>query len=144
MLRLHANRSYCKNKIGEAILENPHTLLRITFLTYVIRSLYSCLVKSRYGSTVSSYWHTCPPRQICWNRWKRNSSRSVSLKTQKLSESSFKSIWKKCKQDASNTYKMGMLFQNNNFLKNIGQKNKGHSNLISMILFKQIFLNRFP
>lgn len=39
---------------------------------------------------------------------------------------------------------MGMLFQaiveNNNFLKNIGQKNKGHSNLISMILFKQIFL----
>lgn len=69
-ISLTAKENYIliKDKIGEAILENPHTFLRITFLTYVIRSLYSCLVKSRYGSTVSSYWHTCPPRQICWNR----------------------------------------------------------------------------
>ena len=45
----------------------------------LMRSLYTCLVISRYGVIVSSYWQNFPPRQMCLKSRNRNSSRSLSL-----------------------------------------------------------------
>ena len=48
-----------------------------------MRSLYKSLVVSRYGFTVSSYWHRLPPRQRALKRQKMNSFLSIAVKVSK-------------------------------------------------------------